>query len=209
MNDSSKIQLSPFEQQLVTNYEWLLTKNGILEKIKGSLGILQQRQQELLLQAGSFLPPEVLTVSAKISRGENYLGLPYLVLDQPRYFEKENIFAVRTMFWWGHFFSCTLQLSGIYKEKYVPSLIAAFDQLQSEDFYISYNSSQWDHHFGEENYKPLHELDIVQFTQHLQSHPFIKLAKKISLDDWDTIEEKLLDAYRLLIQLKKVERFDV
>jgi len=84
MNDSSKIQLSPFEQQLVTNYEWLLTKNGILEKIKGSLGILQQRQQELLQQAGSFLPPEVLTVSAKISRGENYLGLPYLMLDQPR-----------------------------------------------------------------------------------------------------------------------------
>lgn len=199
MNDSSKIQLSPFEQQLITNYEWLLTKNGILEKIKESLGALQQRQQQVLQGAGGFLPQEVLKTSAKVSRGENYLGLPYLVLDYPRYFDKENIFAVRTMFWWGHFFSCTLQLSGIYKERYMPGIIAAFDQLQNEDFYISHNSSQWDHHFGKDNYMALHELDIVQFTSHLQSHPFIKMAKKISLDNWDTIEETLFDAYRLLI----------
>jgi len=87
MNDSSKIQLSPFEQQLITNYEWLLTKNGILEKIKESLGVLQQRQQQVLQHAGGFLPPEVLKTSAKVSRGENYLGLPYLVLDYPRYFD--------------------------------------------------------------------------------------------------------------------------
>ncbi len=199
MNDSSKIQLSPFEQQLITNYEWLLTKNGILEKIKGALGALQQRQQEVLQNAGSFLPPEVLTVSAKISRGENYLGLPYMVLDYPRYFDRENIFAVRTMFWWGHFFSCTLQLSGIYKERYMPGIIAAFDQLQSENFYISHNSSQWDHHFGEDNYTALQGLNIVQFNNHLQSHPFIKMAKKISLDNWDTIDKKLFDTYRLLI----------
>lgn len=199
MNDSSKIQLSPFEQQLITNYEWLLTKNGILEKIKGSLGALQQRQQEVLQSAGGFLPPEVLTVSAKISRGENYLGLPYMILDYPRYFDRENIFAVRTMFWWGHFFSCTLQLSGIYKERYMPGIITAFDQLQSENFYISHNSSQWDHHFGEDNYTALQELNIVQFSNHLQSHPFIKMAKKISLDNWDTIDKKLFDTYRLLI----------
>lgn len=205
MNDSSKIQLSPFEQQLVTNYEWLLTKNGILEKIKESLGALQQRQQQVLQGAGGFLPPEVLKTSAKVSRGENYLGLPYLVLDYPRYFDKENIFAVRTMFWWGHFFSCTLQLSGIYKERYMAGIIAAFDQLQSEDFYISHNSSQWDHHFGKDNYTALHELDIVQFTSHLQSHLFIKMAKKISLDNWDTIEEKLFDAYRsLIVKLENV-----
>lgn len=199
MNDSSKIQLSPFEQQLITNYEWLLTKNGILEKIKGLLGALQQRQQEVLQSAGSFLPPEVLTIPAKISRGENYLGLPYMILDYPRYFDRENIFAVRTMFWWGHFFSCTLQLSGIYKERYMSAIIAAFDQLQSENFYISHNSSQWDHHFGEDNYTALQELNIVQFSNHLQSHPFIKMAKKISLDNWDTIDKKLFDTYRLLI----------
>jgi hypothetical protein len=121
------------------------------------------------------------------------------VLDYPRYFDKENIFAVRTMFWWGHFFSCTLQLSGIYKERYMPAIIAAFDQWRSEDFYTSHNSSQWDHHFGEDNYTALHELNVAQFTSHLQSHPFIKMAKKISLDNWDTIEEKLFGAYRLLI----------
>jgi hypothetical protein len=200
MNDSPKIQLSPFEQQLVANYEWLLTKNSILEKIKESLASLQHRQQQELLHTAGTLPPEVLNSSAKISRGENYLGLPYLVLDQPRYFDKENTFAIRTMFWWGHFFSCTLQLSGKYKEHYIPRLTASFEQLQNEEFHISHNPSPWDHHFGTDNYTSLHELDIAQFTQLLQTHPFIKLAKKISLDNWDTIEETLQETFRLLIR---------
>lgn len=200
MNDSPKIQLSPFEQQLVTNYEWLLTKNGILEKIRESLASLQERQQEELSTASGIIPPEVLHSSAKISRGENYLGLPYLVLDQPRCFEKEHTFAIRTMFWWGHFFSCTLQLSGRYKEQYIPQLTASFDQLQHEGFYISHNSSPWDHHFGKDNYISLHELDLTQFTLLLQTHPFIKLAKKISLDNWDTIEETLRETFRSILR---------
>jgi len=200
MNDSPKIQLSPFEQQLVTNYEWLLTKNAILEKIRASLALLQQRQQELLIAAGT-IPPEVLNSSAKISRGENYLGLPYLVLDQPRYFDREHTFAIRTMFWWGHFFSCTLQLSGKYKEQYTPQLAASFSELQKEGLYISHNSSPWDHHFGKDNYTDLQEMDGAQFTQLVQTHPFIKLAKKISLDNWDTIEETLQETYSLLIRI--------
>lgn len=209
MNDSPKIQLSPFEQQLVTNYEWLLTKNAILEKIKGLLASLQDRQQQQLFDDAAVLPAEVLDSSAKISRGENYLGLPYLILDQPRYFDKENTFAIRTMFWWGHFFSSTLQLSGIYKEKYLPQLAASFEQLQQEDFYISHSSSQWDHHFGKDNYTSLHELDTTQFTQLLQTHPFIKLAKKISLDEWDTIEETLQETFRLLIRSLSKKRISL
>ncbi|RYG44399.1 MAG: hypothetical protein EOO01_19595 [Chitinophagaceae bacterium] len=197
MNDSPKIQLSPFEQQLVTNYEWLLTKNGVLEKIKVLLAAVQVRQQQLLSEPG--LPVAVQHSSAKISRGENYLGLPYLVLDQPRRFEKDNTFAIRTMFWWGHFFSITLQLSGSYKEQYTAQLAAAFSDLQEEDFYISHHASEWEHHFGADNYIPLNKLNEFQFRQQLQAHPFIKLAKKISLDQWDTIEEKIIQPYEVLV----------
>jgi len=64
-------------------------------------------------------------VSPKISRGENYLGLPYLVLDYPRLFRPDAVLAIRTFFWWGHFFSSTLQLSGGYKTEFLSRLQAA------------------------------------------------------------------------------------
>ena len=112
--DIAKIRLSPEEEALVATTDWILTKNNVLQKIKQLLLALQSRQQDLLLPFNS-LPEEVLKSSPKISRGENYKGLPWLVLDYPRYFNKADVFAIRTLFWWGNFFSITLHLSGSYK----------------------------------------------------------------------------------------------
>ena len=55
--------------------------------------------------------------SPKISKGENYRGLPYVMLDYPRLFGREEVLAIRTFFWWGHGFSVTLHLKGGYRER--------------------------------------------------------------------------------------------
>src|SRR5262245_61567301 len=114
MQESAKVSLSAFEQQLVTDANWILTKNGIIEKVYLLFGNLSEHyKQEPLLQQ---LPAEAVTASPKIARGENYEGLPYVMLDYPRCFGKEDTLAIRTFFWWGHFFSITLQLKGKYVE---------------------------------------------------------------------------------------------
>ena len=108
----TKIQLLPAEMELVSSPEIILTKNAILQKIRSFLEEVQIKQFEILKEYSSQLTQEVLSTSPKISRGENYKGLPWLVLDNPRHFRHNNIFAIRTMFWWGNFFSITLHLSG-------------------------------------------------------------------------------------------------
>ena len=95
----AKIRLSPNEMELVTNADWILTKNGIMRKAWHLLEGLQEYQKNLVSTYQKELPSEALRIPAKISKGENYRGLPYLVLDYPRFFEKENAFAIRTMFW--------------------------------------------------------------------------------------------------------------
>ena len=72
--------------ELVSSPEIILTKNAILQKIKSFLEALQIKQLEILKQYTSKFPEEVLKISPKISRGENYKGLPWLVLDNPRHF---------------------------------------------------------------------------------------------------------------------------
>ncbi|MBS1654980.1 MAG: hypothetical protein JSU05_09055, partial [Bacteroidetes bacterium] len=79
MNEA-KIRLSAHELELIQNAEWILTKNTILEKVK----LLFEQLQEPFLQELkklTTLPEEVAAPSPKISKGENYKGLPYLVLD--------------------------------------------------------------------------------------------------------------------------------
>jgi hypothetical protein len=84
MKDHSKIQLSLFEMDLVNNADWILTKNGIIQKAKQLLLDLREKQQAHLQLQSPYIPAEVLKPSPKISKGENYQGLPYLILDFPR-----------------------------------------------------------------------------------------------------------------------------
>lgn len=97
--DLAKIRLSQEEEALVIRTDWILTKNQILLKIKWLLEQVQMQQQQLLQAGKHSLSPAITTPSPKISKGENYKGLPYFVLDQPRYFDKENIFTIRHLFW--------------------------------------------------------------------------------------------------------------
>src|SRR5437868_9189391 len=99
--DEAKIRLSQKEMELITNADWILTKNHVLKKTWQLLEELQQRQQKMMRSYEQQLPAEITNTIPKISRGENYKGLPYLILDHPRIFEKGNTFAIRSMFWWG------------------------------------------------------------------------------------------------------------
>ena len=116
--DKAKIRLSQKEAELIINAEFILTKNAILEKVKQLLSGLQEKQQEFMNHHQLFFENDKSMLSPKISKGENYKGLPYLILDYPRIFSASDIFAVRTMFWWGHSFSTTLHLAGNYKKRF-------------------------------------------------------------------------------------------
>ena len=122
----TKISLSPVELDLAMNASVILTKNAVMEKTKQLLNRIQDKQEKYLIAQPEFEFPVIPNSSPKISRGENYRGLPYMVLDYPRIFEKDATIAIRTIFWWGNFFSVTLHLSGKYKKGYETELLNAY-----------------------------------------------------------------------------------
>jgi hypothetical protein len=197
----AKIRLSAKEMELVTNADWILTKNGIIQKVNYLLGDLQVAQQDILDNFKQFIPIEILTPAAKISKGENYKGLPYLVLDYPRYFDKENIVAIRTLFWWGHFFSITLHLSGRSKQLFETKILAAFASLQEDDFFICTGEDEWEHHFEKDNYTPLKNMSPMEFENCITQKSFLKLAQNISLQQWDHAHTLLTGYFCRLICL--------
>ena len=199
MIQQTKIQFLPAEMELVSSPDIILTKNAILQKIKSFLEEVQLKQQEILQKYWSHLPEEVLKISPKISRGENYKGLPWLVLDNPRYFQHNNIFAIRTMFWWGNFFSITLHLSGNNKTDLLKKITNNISLLKN-DFYIYNGSKEWEHDIDPISYKGIASLNKNELEKVITENSFLKLAVKFPIDSLEAIEDKLLRNFELLVK---------
>ncbi|HEU4575779.1 MAG TPA: hypothetical protein VFS36_12315 [Chitinophagaceae bacterium] len=199
--NQAKIRLSAQEMELVTNTAWILTKARIMEKTTALLGTLQQRMARILQVHAGSIPAEVTESNAKISKGENYKGLPYLILDYPRRFDRDAIFAIRTMFWWGHFFSITLHLSGRYQACYAPKLVAGYNRLAEQQFYYCINDDPWEHHFETSNYQMIETAGKERFAGCLSQNGFLKIANKIPLSDWDQADDRLAAHFTQLAAL--------
>jgi hypothetical protein len=185
MNDKSKLTLSAEELQLVTDTSWILTKHKIMDKANRLLGNLAMVMKEKILEDKNYLPAAVIASTPKIAKGENYRQLPYLMLDYPRCFDKQNVFALRTMFWWGNFFSCTLHLSGNYKTLFLQALQNNTGALQKNNLCICHNKDEWQHHFENDNYMPANLLTEEEIKKILVQRHFIKVAAKFPLHQWD------------------------
>ena len=194
MTDTTKITLSDKELSLVTNSSWILTKHVIIEKVYGLFSANISLIKSALHNVEAILPSEARSSVPKIYKGENYLQLPYVMLDYPRCFNGKNIFAIRTMFWWGNFFSITLHVSGEYKDA-LNEILVKNERLAGSRFYIGVNEDQWQHHFEENNFLPLRELSKEQQIKLLRQNDFIKLALKFDIHDWNKMPALLQQGY--------------
>ena len=188
--DAAKIRLSPKEMDLVCNAGFILTKNEIIRKVYELFGQLAAEQVKLLPRE------KIKSNPPKISRGENYKGLPWVMLDYPRLFEKEDALAIRFFFWWGNFFSITLQLSGRYKKLFENNVASAWKSLQEQGYYCCVNDDPWEHDFSEYNYAPIPGEQV--FVKTIREKNFIKLSCKTELTAWDDAAAILLRQFRML-----------
>ena len=203
MNTFSKLTLSDDEQQLVINTGWILTKRKIMDTVNVMLGQISAHQQQVIEKEKNWLPVVVAQSTPKIAKGENYLQLPYILLDFPRCFNVDDIFAVRTMFWWGNFFSITLHLSGTYKKMFQQKIIENVADVKQEVF-ICTNENQWQHHFEADNYTNIKKIEKAELQQMILEKQFIKLAIKFTLQSWNDIPSLLDKSFYELIKMLKL-----
>lgn len=200
---NAKVRLSLKEQELVMNADWILTKNAVIKKLYHFFGDASEQFQILVQQNPALANEAACAKAPKIAKGENYEGLPWVMLDYPRFFNKEDVFAIRCFFWWGNYMSITLQLGGKYKTFYSNAIQQYFHLRQgnphpTHEWFIGVNvADAWQHHFRPENYRRAVEINPALIPQ----LPYIKLAKKIPLDEWDDIDFFLQQTFKEILHL--------
>lgn len=199
--EAAKLQFSQHEMNLVSNADWILTKNEILNKIGHLLGMLNSIQKQVIKEMETSLPPELSVTTPKISRGENYKGLPYMVLDYPRLFKRGHIFAVRSLFWWGNTLSVTLHLSGRWQQYFAGNFLRNYEFLSQNNFVIATGEDEWAHNVGGEGFTPVKNLLKTEVHQILAEKPFFKIALYSPVDELNIALEIWEQQFKKLLQL--------
>ncbi len=197
---NANLEFSKKEYELITNSDFILTKNRIIEKMYALYGMLSEEYKNVLNENVACLPNEIFKITPKIYKGEQYKNLPYVLLDYPRCFSKTDVFAVRSFFWWGNYFSITLQLSGKYLETYGERIFNFLNNEKNADWFLGVNESEWEHHFEKNNYLLFNEIKNISIADFKQRQ-FIKIASKLSLEKWETVTEFYLQRYKKLIEM--------
>ena len=195
MATPAKITLSTQEQQLVNDTGWILTKRSIIDKVYLLLGNVSVRMQDLAGAGKDWLPAELINTSPKIYKGENYRMLPYVLLDYPRYFNGPDSFAIRTLFWWGNFFSMTLHVRGRYKIMFEEQIRKNLAVLKQDNYFICVNEDEWEHHYADDNYVAAAEVGEEKMAQIIGSSSFFKLSLQFSLLKWDEMPVLLENSF--------------
>ena len=178
--------LTQEEFSLLNNSELFLTKKRLNAKIIDILGSCAIEIEHQLSLHSEIMDDALRNSRPKISKGENYLSFPWTLLDYPRHFQQEDIFALRTLCWWGNAFSITLHLSGKYAQRFLLALENGLEILAENEFYVCINQQPWQHHFGQDNYRSEAALmtEKKQLQQLFDENKFIKIMKKVPLENY-------------------------
>jgi hypothetical protein len=198
----AKVLFSAEEMRLVSDPAWILTKNSVMRKVVGMFGELSGEWREILPWDGD----------PRISKGEQYKGLPWVMLDYPRVFGKEDIFAIRTMFLWGHYFSVTLHLKGSYLRTYLPVILARRAELEAAGFWPGSSEDEWEHDHlpgawgaGAGGPGAWGAGPGGPGAWGIGDRPFLKVSVRCELDQSERLAEKFAVLARVLITTQPVK----
>ncbi len=173
MNDDS---LKNSELKIITDDVFLKKKEIILQKIiKYFNNISIELKKEFSVNnINSYWN---FNLAPKISRGEKYNELPYIVLDYPSYFKKEDICSFRIIFLWANQFSCNLVLKGKPLIEFEKKIKKKYIFFKNEGYVLNYNKSLWVHEV--ENLDP-NSSDLMNYSFR-SKNAYLKISKSLPL----------------------------
>lgn len=187
------------ELGILNDQRFLVVKQHLSDKVISHLAEIERLIHREIETTSFEFPEGTFLRAGKISKGENYRYLPYFLLDYPRLFTKKDVFAYRSMLWWGNEFSCTLHLAGQPLADHIKNLLSRLNK--DKDIFFCLHENPWEYHFESSNYILASNLKIKDMEEHIRKHDFIKISAKISLDKWDQFSDFTLFNFKRFLNM--------
>jgi hypothetical protein len=187
----ANVKLSAAEIELVTNSSLLLTKKKIIDAIYIQMGSWQLSFKNLMEQKNKAVT--LINTNAKIYKGENYENLPWVALDYPKIIAKDDLFIIRIFFWWGQYCSINLIAKGKFKNTINPNLLATV----CANWFVYTGDDIWEMNMYTRHFTLI--KNAINMPRHDKN--FIKIAKKIPLSQWDSMNNFIMNSFEELLQI--------
>jgi len=185
------------ELALVFNANFIYQKNKLLQNVSILLGELAGTLQDKMLPLRLKFNAELLDKSGKISRGEQYKGLPYLVLDAPFLIKGKEFLICRTLFWWGNYITFNILIKGSY---FKSNTLDLMDKLKmNQGILFLKGTDLWDNDLSSSGYEEVNDSNISEIANQFNDFGFLRLSKKLGFEDLGLLEEKAIAFYQMLI----------
>ncbi|ULQ58395.1 hypothetical protein KJS94_09325 [Flavihumibacter rivuli] len=194
--DRTKIRLSEQERRLVTDAGIILTKNAIIGKVVDLFGGMGAEMSARALQQKESLPGSYFEAPPRVSKGEQYQGLPWVMLDYPKSFSKEKVMAIRTFFWWGKAFTVSLLLAGQYHRDFSLSVMRKLKEKDAPyPILVATHEDPWEHDVDAPGSIPLKLAFEEGREAKVFAGDYLKLSMTLGIENWDTAPDFIREAW--------------
>ena len=173
---------------LIRSAMYPLVKKKAMGKIAGIL----EECGHALREHDQF-PRELLQRDYKITKGENYLDLPYMVLDYPKIPGAEFDLLCRSMFWWGKYFS----LNFFVKQDMVDAP-AFYDELKAcgeKHLLVLSGDKYWNQDLDTSDFiSKLEQLDATKMI----GQPYHKISFKVGIDHYTNLQHHITSYFSMM-----------
>ncbi|AMS26941.1 hypothetical protein AEM51_07850 [Bacteroidetes bacterium UKL13-3] len=193
----STIKLTKHELDFASDTIYPETKHSVIQKT-----------QQLFVDCGQKLSQNPLYQEYtqhnefKITRGEQYQKLPYMVLDYPQIKGGNVDLVMRTMFWWGHYFSCNLIIKTTHLTTKQNTI--AIQQLSKTRVLVGENL--WEQDLYSTEFCKLSKLSFEDIKELISTRTYLKLSRKIALRNHTklpNIIDKVYSEWLTTLSIKK------
>ena len=181
----------PKDLEMISHVEVFQNKPAILKKVESRLTKLKEAMALELLPCVAQLPSGTNIEKGQIARGENHNGFPFLSLDIPQNFSKNEMYTYRTLFWWGHYLGFSLILKGDKLKTYFQRLSTVRGEPHFQNVYLSLAPTSWEWRLGGEYFTPVSKLseqewaDTTNLLDHMKIMRFYSTADESFKElDW-------------------------
>lgn len=181
MAQNTKIIPTNAELNIASDTNFFDVKRELTTKIVLTLEQYgEQLLEEIIIPV--FQKAGIQRAGLKVSKGENFKGYPYIVLDCPRLFSTDTEVICRTIFRWGHGWSLHFTVQGKIFER-VSSSLSGFSASLSNDWLLYTGENIWEQDVDSVLFVPTHSMSETALSLTIKQQNFYKIATQINLSN--------------------------